>query len=150
MKWRATDPDRENCRGWLRSMLPSERNSIMNIIHNFQLSKNMRTTRRFSRKIIFLNFFCRSCYFQTLKCCFSLLYSKEWTSLEVPDLYNILINHPHIKIDSPTTDEEIEKIINRFSATSVATPNSGHMTHTDVYCAILDIVIKVGIVLHCT
>ena len=63
-------------------------------------------------------------------------------SLEVPDLYNVLVNHPHIKIDSPTTDEEIQQILNRFSAVSV-TSSGHHMTHAQIYCAIFDVIIKV-------
>ena len=89
-----------------------------------------------------MNLSFRSEYFQTLKHCFSLLFSKEWVSLEVPDLYNVLVNHPHIKIDSPTTDEEIQKILNRFSEVSV-TSTGHHMTHAQIYCAIFDVAIKV-------
>ena len=63
-------------------------------------------------------------------------------SLEVPDLYNVLVNHPHIKIDSPTTDEEIQKILNRFSEVNVAS-SGHHMTHAQIYCAIFDVIIKV-------
>ena len=60
----------------------------------------------------------------------------------MPDLYNVLVNHPHIKIDSPTTDQEIQQILNRFSAVSV-TSSGHHMTHAQIYCAIFDVVIKV-------
>ena len=90
-----------------------------------------------------MNQSCRSEYFQTLKHCFSVLFSKDWLSLEVPDLHNVLVNNPHIKIDSPTTDEEIEKILNRFSAVSVSSSSGHHMTHAQIYCAIFDVIIKV-------
>ena len=70
------------------------------------------------------------------------MFCKEWVSLEVPDLYNVLVNHPHIKIDSPTTDEDIQKILNRFSEVNV-TSTGHHMTHAQIYCAIFDVAIKV-------
>ena len=85
---------------------------------------------------------CRSEYFQTLKHCFFLLFSKDWLSLEVPDLYSVLVSQPHIKIDSPTTDEEIQKILNRFSQASL-TSSGHHMTHAQIYSAILDVIIQV-------
>ena len=70
--------------------------------------------------------------------------------MEVPDLYNILVNHPHIKIDSPTTEEEIQKVVHRFSQSVSVSSSKGHMTHTDVYCAILDVVVKVCLSHHIT
>ena len=39
--------DEENCRQRMSSMLPSDRNEIMNIIYSCRLSKNMTTTRKF-------------------------------------------------------------------------------------------------------
>ena len=45
--------DEENCRQRMSSMLPSDRNEIMNIIYSCRLSKNMTTTRKFLIEIIF-------------------------------------------------------------------------------------------------
>ena len=145
MKRMETEFDQESSKSWLSSMLPSERNDIMNIIYSCKLSRNKTTTRKFDIWKLNYNVLippCRSEYFQTLKHCFSLLFSKDWLSLEVPDLYSVLVSQPHIKIDSPTTDEEIQKILNRFSQASL-TSNGHHMTHAQIYSAILDVIIQV-------
>ena len=43
--------DQEGCSSWLSSILPSERNDIMNIIYSCQLTRNKTTTRKFESVI---------------------------------------------------------------------------------------------------
>ena len=54
MKRMETDCDQEGCCSWLSSILPSERNEIMNIIYSCKLTRNKTTTRKFENvKITF-------------------------------------------------------------------------------------------------
>ena len=84
-------------------------------------------------------------FFHTLEAAFDVLYNIDWNEVAIPDLHRTLQTRSDIRIDSPTTVEDVERVIGRLG---VSTPDNRdtfcHMTHADVYSMIFDIIIKSG------
>ena len=95
----------------------------------------------------------RSEYFHTLEACWNVLYSKDWSTIIIPDLHRLLQTRGDIRIDSPSNVEDIERVLHRLgivpssSSSDLSPPSpvrdpSCHMTHADVYSCIFDTVIR--------
>lgn len=144
----ASGKEKEAVKIWMSDLPTAMRTSIMQ--HMFKYKQKPDTVSQSTAVDL-----TRSEYFHVLESSFAVLYSPDWTELEIPDLHRILQSRGDIKIDSPNTVEDVERVLLRLGITPSASNStltsptvtrdpSCHMTHADVYSAIFDTVINGG------
>jgi len=139
---------KETVKMWLSDLPGATRTSIMQHLFQYKQKPNKDS----ESKITDLT---RSEYFHVLESSFSVLYSMDWTEIVIPDLHRILQSRGDIRIDSPSTVEDVERVLLRLGIAPMASEStltsstvgrdaSCHMTHADVYSGIFDTVINGG------
>ena len=99
--------------------------------------------------------FSRSDYFHIIESCWYVLYSQDWADITLPDLHRLLQTRGDIRIDSPSTVDDLERVLLRLGIVPSMTDSnqntfsptrdpSCHMTHADVYSSIFDVIVQDG------
>ena len=90
----------------------------------------------------------RSEYFQLLSSAWSLLYSPDWTEVSLPDTQELLQARRDIRTDSPSALEDLHRVMRRLGMVTTSTTStssissSPHMRHSDLYTAILRLLLS--------
>ena len=93
----------------------------------------------------------RSDYFHVMSAAWRLLYSPDWQDVTVPDLQLLVQTRSDIKTDSPSAVEDLQRVLSRLgivpstvdcSPVSAGRDPAAHMSHTDIYSSIFDILLS--------
>ena len=135
--------DMEDLRLWCLDLPSNVRNSILDMLYSLECP-------RASSKLT------RSEYFHMMSACWQVLYTPDWTRINIPDLQYLVQSRTDIKTDSPSALEDVERVLRRLGIVPSSVPpvygNSvtydkardtrRHMGHTDIYSSIYDIILS--------